>query len=83
MSGTLQRLAREPAAIGAIVASVLPALVALGVLTLDEQAIGALVVAVNTSVGVVVRLVVTPSAAQVGTSAPPAAADEPQPSPAG
>jgi hypothetical protein len=56
----LRRLAREPAAVGALVASVLPALTVLGVISLDEQQIGILVVAVNATVGFAVRLLVSP-----------------------
>jgi len=54
-------LQREPAAIGTLVASILPVLVLLGVLTLDEAQVAAIVVAVNTLVGFGVRLVVVPS----------------------
>jgi hypothetical protein len=72
MPTILERLAREPAAIGTVVASVVPALVVLGVVSLDEQAIGVLVVAVNAVVGLAVRLLVAP------TTTPPRT-DEPQP----
>jgi hypothetical protein len=64
MRTIMERLAREPAAVGTLVASVLPALVALGVISLDEQAIGLLVVAVNGIVGFAVRLVVVPTSTQ-------------------
>jgi hypothetical protein len=57
----VDRLAQEPAAVGTVVASVLPALVVLGFVSLDEQAIGVLVVAVNAVIGFVVRLLVAPS----------------------
>jgi hypothetical protein len=57
-----QRLAAEPAAIGVVVASVLPALTAFGVTSLDEQQIAVLVVALNAIVGFAVRLVVIPKA---------------------
>lgn len=57
----VDRLAQEPAALGTVVASVLPALVVLDLLRLDEQAIGVLVVAVNAIVGFAVRLLVAPS----------------------
>jgi hypothetical protein len=56
----IDRLAQEPAAIGTVVASVLPALVVLGLVSLDEQAIGVLVVAVNAVTGFAVRLLVAP-----------------------
>lgn len=54
-------LQREPAAIGTLVASILPMLVLLHVLTLDEAQVAAIVVAVNTVVGFGVRLVVVPA----------------------
>ena len=54
-------LQREPAAIGTLVASILPVLVLLHVLTLDEAQVAAIVVAVNTLVGFGVRLMVVPS----------------------
>lgn len=57
----IDRLAQEPAAVGTVVASVLPALVVLDLVSLDEQGIGVLVVAVNAVVGFVVRLLVAPS----------------------
>jgi hypothetical protein len=57
----INRLAQEPTAVGTVVASVLPALVVLGLVSLDEQAIGVLVVAVNAVVGFTLRLRVTPS----------------------
>jgi hypothetical protein len=56
-------LQREPAAIGTLVASILPVLVLLHVLTLDEAQVAAIVVAVNTVVGFGVRLVVVPAPA--------------------
>ena len=54
------RLAAEPAAIGSLMASVLPALVALQLISLDAESIGVLVVAVNTIVAFALRVVVTP-----------------------
>jgi hypothetical protein len=60
MRQILHRLAAEPAAVGSLLASVLPALVALGLITLDAEAIGVLVVAVNTIVGFAVRMLVLP-----------------------
>jgi hypothetical protein len=56
------RLAAEPAAVGSLLASVLPALVALNMIDLDAESIGVLVVAVNTLVGFALRLVVAPAA---------------------
>jgi hypothetical protein len=60
-SHILQRLAREPAAIGTALASVLPALVVLDLVSLDEQSIGVLVVAINAIVGLAVRVLVAPT----------------------
>ena len=60
MRTILNRLAAEPAAIGSLVASVLPALVALRLVSLDAESIGVLVVAVNTIVAFALRIVVTP-----------------------
>ena len=60
MRSILNRLAAEPAAIGSLLASVLPALVALRLISLDAEAIGVLVVAVNTIVAFALRIVVTP-----------------------
>ena len=53
-------LQREPAAIGSLVASILPVLVLLGVLELDEAGMAAVVVAVNTIVGFAIRVFVSP-----------------------
>jgi hypothetical protein len=61
-------LQREPAAIGTLVASIMPVLVLLGLVRIDEAGIAAVVVAVNTAVGFGVRLAVSPAA-------PPVAAD--------
>jgi hypothetical protein len=55
-------LQTEPAALGSLVASILPVLVLLGVVRVDEEGIAAIVVAVNTTVGFVVRMSVTPVA---------------------
>ena len=60
MRQILNRLAAEPAAVGTLLASLLPALVALRLISLDAEAIGVLVVAVNTIVGFALRIVVTP-----------------------
>jgi hypothetical protein len=51
---------REPAAVGSLVASVMPVLVLLGVLRIDEAGIAAVVVAVNAGVGFATRLTVAP-----------------------
>ena len=65
-----QVLQREPAAIGSMAASVLPVLVLLGVIRIDEAGIAAVVVAINTVVGFGIRVavspVVTPSPAPQG-----------------
>ena len=53
-------LAREPAAFGSLVASILPVLVLLHVIRIDEAGIAAVVVAVNTVVGFGVRVLVSP-----------------------
>ena len=64
-------LQREPAALGSVAASVLPVLVLLGVVRVDEAGIAAVVVAVNTIVGFAIRVVVSP----VGADAVPAAGE--------
>jgi hypothetical protein len=66
-------LRREPAAIGSIVASVLPVLVLFGVVRIDEAGIAAVVVAINTIVGFAIRLTVTPVAVPVPVPAPASA----------
>ena len=53
-------LQREPAAIGSLVASILPVLVLLGLIQLDEAGIAAVVVAINTVVGFAIRVAVAP-----------------------
>jgi len=50
----------EPAALGSLVASIMPVLVLLGVIRIDEAGIAAVVVAVNTTVGLAVRMTVAP-----------------------
>jgi hypothetical protein len=62
-------LQREPAALGSVAASILPVLVLLGVIRIDEAGIAAVVVAINTVVGFAIRLVVAPVRVE---SAPPA-----------
>jgi hypothetical protein len=61
MRPILNRLTAEPAALGTLVASLLPALAALRVISLDADQIGVLVVAVNTVVGFALRVLVTPA----------------------
>jgi mRNA-degrading endonuclease toxin of MazEF toxin-antitoxin module len=53
-------LQREPAAIGSLAASVMPVLVLLGVIRIDEAGIAAVVVAINTFVGFGIRVLVSP-----------------------
>lgn len=57
----LQRVAVEPAAFGTLIASLLPAFVALGVFSMDAETIGVLVVAVNTLTGFGIRMLVAPA----------------------
>ena len=64
-------LQREPAALGTVVASLVPVLVLLGVLPMNEQAMAAVLVAVNTTVGFMVRLMVTPALPTDGLAAQP------------
>jgi hypothetical protein len=61
MTPILQRIAVEPAAVGTLIASVLPAFVALGVFSMDAETIGVLVVAVNAFTGFGIRMLVAPS----------------------
>ena len=69
--------AREPAALGSLVASILPVLVLLDVIRIDEAGIAAVVVAINTAVGFGVRVLVSPrrpaacAAADAGASHAP------------
>jgi hypothetical protein len=62
MARILILLRQEPAALGSLVASVLPALVLLGVLQVDEKSTAALVVAVNAIGAFAIRVSVTPKA---------------------
>jgi hypothetical protein len=55
-------LENEPAALGSLVASILPVLVLLGVIRIDADGIAAIVVAINTTVGFAVRMSVAPVA---------------------
>jgi hypothetical protein len=66
-------LQREPAALGSLVASIMPVLVLLGLVRIDEAGIAAVVVAVNAAVGFGVRLAVSPATPQA--SAPLRAAE--------
>jgi energy-converting hydrogenase Eha subunit B len=75
MRNLKQVLQREPAAVGTIAASVLPVLVLLGVVQIDEAGIAAVVVAINTIVGFAVRVSVQP----VAVAAPPAPAPASEP----
>jgi hypothetical protein len=72
-----QRLSAEPAALGTLVASVLPAFVALGVLHMPAETIGVLVVAVNALAGFGIRMLVAPlpATATATTSTAPAPAE--------
>jgi hypothetical protein len=63
-------LQREPAAVGSLVASVLPVLVMLGVIRIDEAGIAAVVVAVNTAVGFAIRVLVSPTGAALPAPSP-------------
>jgi hypothetical protein len=81
MSRILQRLALEPTAVGALLASVLPALVAFGVLQMDQQTIAVLVVAVNATIGFFLRTLVTPLAASPAPAEQAAPAQQAAPAP--
>ena len=61
-------LQREPAALGSLAASILPVLVLLGVIRIDEAGIAAVVVAVNTFVGFGTRVLVSPVASPGATA---------------
>jgi hypothetical protein len=63
MNRFAQLLQREPAAVGSLIASLLPALVVLGVIRVDEEGIAVLVLAANTVIGFIVRATVSPRAA--------------------
>ena len=71
-------LQREPAAIGSLVASVLPVLVLLGVIQIDDAGVAAVVVAVNTFVGFAVRVLVAPVAPTRAASPAPAQSPAPE-----
>ena len=60
MSNIARLLQQEPAAIGSLLASVLPLLALIGVIHTNEQGIAAIVVAVNAVVCFLVRVSVTP-----------------------
>jgi hypothetical protein len=59
----LTLLRTEPAAIGTLLGSLLPALVLIGVMQVDEKTIAGSIVAVNALVGFLVRLTVSPVSA--------------------
>jgi hypothetical protein len=73
----LNLLQREPAAVGTLLTSVLPCLVLLGVLQLDEKGIAALVVAVNAVMAFIVRLLVSPNGGSVVGPSTPALQQQP------
>jgi hypothetical protein len=60
MSNALQRLAREPAMLGGFATSILPALVVLDAVSLNGEQMAAVVVLINATCALVVRLCVTP-----------------------
>ena len=64
-------LQREPAALGSVIASLIPVLVLIGVVPMNEEQMAAVVVAVNTTVGFVIRLTVAPVLAADGLAAQP------------
>ena len=68
MRNLKQLLQREPAAVGTLVASILPVLAVFGVIRIDEAGVAAVVVAVNTAVGFAVRLLVAPTAAPAASA---------------
>jgi hypothetical protein len=61
MLNLVRLLTQEPAAFGSLLASLLPALVLIGAVHLDDKAIAALVVAVNSLVSFSVRMAVSPT----------------------
>jgi hypothetical protein len=73
----LNLLQREPAAVGTLLTSVLPCLVLLGVLQLDEKGIAALVVAVNAVMAFIVRLLVSPNGGSAAAPSTPALQQQP------
>jgi hypothetical protein len=62
MNNLARLLSQEPAAMGSLLASLLPLFVLAGLVHLDAQGIAAIVVAVNAVVGFAVRVSVTPVA---------------------
>ena len=62
-------LQREPAALGSVVASLIPVLVLAQLVSLNEEQMAAVLVAVNTTVGFVVRLTVAPALPTDGLAA--------------
>ena len=63
-------LQREPAALGSLVASIMPVLVLTGLVRIDEAGIAAIVVAINAGIGFATRLAVSPVATQPEASVP-------------
>jgi len=62
-------LQREPAAIGSLAASLLPVLVLLDLIRLDEAGMAAVIVAINTVVGFAIRVLVSPNGAPAAQAA--------------
>lgn len=62
-------LQREPAALGSLLASILPVLVLLGAIRIDDAGVAAVVVAINTVAGFAVRVLVAPVAPATRASA--------------
>jgi hypothetical protein len=60
MSSVLKRLAREPAMLGGFATSILPALVVLNAVSLNGEQIAAVIVLINATCALIVRLCVTP-----------------------
>jgi hypothetical protein len=67
MSSPLQRMAREPAMLGAFATSILPALVVLNAVSLNGEQMAAVVVLINATCALIVRLCVTPGKAPATT----------------
>ena len=70
-------LQREPAAVGSLVASLLPVMVLMGVIQIDGDGIAAVVVAINTIVGFAIRVLVSPTGMSAPTLPPSAAVASP------
>jgi hypothetical protein len=61
VSRILQRLALEPAMLGGFATSILPALVVLGLFSVSGEQMAAIVVLINATVALLVRVKVQPS----------------------